>query len=471
MVRRSLLLKIGLSVSLVFFACVPITLMVGHHLKQQGRNESIRNFVTPQIVAIGQEVERILDGRPPSAEQLADLERDTRHHLRFVPWEAVTEYPEALKSQAVLVDVRPIREGSTHWLRLEAAGRPFGALELKPTRRQGPRARPLMPPDMPTMGRVEPPPFEFKAPPNGPPPRLPPPGPGLSEFAFLWLALLGLAIVPPLWLWVIRPLRGMVAVARRLGAGDLDTEVPVRRNDEFGELERAFESMRVELRRAIHQRERLLTDVSHEIRGPLTRMTLALPLLQQEGAPSTLTDLFSRELKAANDMLGDVLALARGKSPAALQLSGVDLAAIARDLIDERRIVAQQAELSLTANLLSAPMQGDERLLARAMGNLLDNALKYTEKGGSIVVSTGEEDGRVFFSVQDDGPGIADAHLPFIFEPFYRPDDSRSRETGGTGLGLSIVRGIAENHGGTATLDATLGRGTTATMSFPGLTA
>gem|GEM_PF-1904320 len=456
--RRSLVLKMGLSVSLVFFACVPITLMVGHHLKQQGRNESIRNFITPQIAAIGQEVERILDGRPPLPGQLADLERITHHHLRFVPWEAASTYPEALKTGALLVDDRPIREGTTHWIRLEAAGRPFGALEVKPTWLQGPRARSPILPAMPTLSK------------DGPP-RLPPPGPGLSEFALLWLSLLGLAIVPPLWFWVIRPLRAMVAVARRLGKGDLDTEISVRRSDEFGELERAFEGMRVELRRAIQQRERLLTDVSHEIRGPLTRMTLALPLLQQEGAPSAITELFSRELKAADEMLGDVLALARGKSPAALQLQQVDLAAIARKLLDERLIVAQQAELNVTASLLSAPMLGDERLLARAMGNLLDNALKYTEKGGSIIVSTREEDGRVCFSVRDDGPGIADAHLPFIFEPFYRPDDSRSRETGGTGLGLAIVRGIAENHGGTATLDAKLGRGTTATLFFVGLKA
>ncbi|MNR94720.1 Sensor protein CpxA [compost metagenome] len=472
MVKRSLVLKIGLSVSLVFFACVPITLMAGHHLKQQGRHESIRNFITPQLEAIGQEVTRSLNGQPPTLQQLEELGRAARHRIRFVPWEKSAGYPEALKAQAILVDVRPAREGPAHWVRLDFEGRPFGALELKPAWRTPPRQMPPGPPGMGPTFRDDPPPpgmgpifRDAPAPPG--PPYMPPPAPGLPEFALLWLALLGLAIVPPLWIWVIRPLKAMVAMARRLGSGDLDTQVPVRRSDEFGELERAFESMRVELRRAIQQRERLLTDVSHEIRGPLTRMTLALPLLQQQGASGAILELFERELKAANDMLGDVLALARGRSRAALNRVPVDLAEIARQVIDERRIVAQQHGLELSADLQPAPMVADERLIARAMGNLLDNALKYTGEGGRIHVSTQVSGARIVFTVTDNGPGIADEHLPSIFEPFYRPDDSRSRETGGTGLGLSIVRGIAENHGGTASLASTLGQGTRATISFP----
>ena len=98
--------------------------------------------------------------------------------------------------------------------------------------------------------------------------------------AWVWLLLLMLIIVPPIYLWVLRPLREMVEVAHRLGGGDLDTPVAVGRKDEFGELERAFEHMRAELKQAVEQRERLLTDVSHEIRAPLARMMIALPLLR-----------------------------------------------------------------------------------------------------------------------------------------------------------------------------------------------
>lgn len=469
MVRPSLVFKIGLSVSLVFFVCVPATLMAGHHLKQQGRQESIRNFIAPQLAAIANEVERDLNGQVPTERQLSELGRATRHRIRFVSWQQTAAYPAALKSQSPLVDVRPTREGATHWVRLDVEGRPFGALEVRPAWGGFPPPHPLRPPGFegppPRGDMLAPFPPGDRRPPG--PPRFPPPGPGLGEFALLWVALLGLAVVPPLWFWVIRPLKTMVGVARRLGSGDLETQIPLTRKDEFGELERAFESMRVELRRAIQQRERLLTDVSHEIRGPLTRMTLALPLLHQEGAAGAITELFERELKAANDMLGDVLALARGRSRAALSLVPVDLAAIARTVIDERRIVAEQRSIRLHEALHAAPLVGDERLLARAMGNLLDNALKYTQNGGQVAVSTETRDGQTLFRVEDDGPGIADEHLPLIFEPFYRPDDSRSRETGGTGLGLSIVRGIAENLGGEAELTSTLGRGTCAWLSFP----
>jgi signal transduction histidine kinase len=473
MVRRSLVFKIGLSVSLVFFACVPLTLWVGNQIKQQGRHESIRSVVTPQLEFIASEVERSLQGNTPTSSQLEELGRVTRHRIRFVPWTERTAYPSVLTKQSTWVDLRTPGTRPHHWVRIDFQGHPFGALEVSPL--WGGPDRRLPSGALPLPERWgDPTPGDRLAPPGPPgrqeppmPPRMPPPVPGVPEFTLLWLSLLGIAVVPPLWLWVIRPLKSMVGVARRLGSGDLETAVAVRRDDEFGELERAFEGMRLALRQALLQRERLLTDVSHEIRGPLTRMTLALPLLKQEGVPGAITDLFGRELEAVNAMLGDVLALARGRSRAALSLEPLDMVEVARGVIAERAIVVAHRGVTLVEELDAAPLLADEKLLARAMGNLLDNALKYTPSGGCVTVKTGLVGTDRLFRVDDDGPGIAPEHLPMIFEPFYRPDDSRSRETGGTGLGLSIVREIASTLGGTATIHSTLGQGTRAEMTFP----
>jgi two-component system sensor histidine kinase BaeS len=199
-------------------------------------------------------------------------------------------------------------------------------------------------------------------------------------------------------------------------------------------------------------------------------MNLALPLLRQQGMGGPILDLFAREIKAADELLERVLQLGRGQQAAALKSDPVDLAAIAARLAAERELVAGQHEITLARAGSPAPTLGDEQALGIAMANLVDNALKYTGAGGKVRIETAVEGNASVFRVVDDGPGIAAEHLGAIFDPFYRPDDSRSRETGGTGLGLSIVRNIARAHGGDATLTSQEGRGTTAEIRVPART-
>lgn len=441
MVIRSLVTKIYLYAIIAFFLTTPIFWMLAMALRDQGRHEGLRAMIGPQLQALEHEVERSLTSDTPDPETLANLGKLVRHDLRFVPWSKTGTYPAELGTELQILDPRPIEQQPRHWIRIDRHGHPVGALEVRPIMGRGPGG---------PFGGPKP----FGAP-------LVPP------LAWAWMLLFVLVVVPPLWFWVIRPLKAMVRVARRLGSGDLETPIAVDRKDEFGALEQAFEHMRVELRRVVQQRERLLTDVSHEIRGPLARMTLALPLLRQEGASGPITEIFERELKTADTLLGDVLALARGKAPTVPNLAPLDLAAIAGRLAADRALVVAQKDQTLTTDLTAAPVMGDDALLARAMGNLLDNALKYTPSGGHISLETSVENGMSLYTVTDDGPGIATGHLPQIFEPFYRPDDSRSRETGGTGLGLAIVRGIADNLGGSVEIQSRPGQGTRAVLRFP----
>ncbi|MFN3431183.1 MAG: sensor histidine kinase [Candidatus Sericytochromatia bacterium] len=431
MVRRSLVLKIFLYGLAVLAVSLPMSFMIGQSFRDMGRREGIRHFMQPQLTYLEREVERSLTSDRPDPARLAELGRALRQDIRFVPWREAGGYPSELVDEPVLVDERPPDQAPQHWVRIDRAGKPVGALALSPNFGRGPR-----------------------------------PGPPIPHLAWIWVLILVLLIVPPIWFWVLRPLKHMAGVARRLGSGDLETPVAVRHHDEFGELERAFEGMRIELRRVLQQKERLLTDVSHEVRGPLARMTLALPLLRQDGASGPIMDTFARELKSADTMLADVLALSRGRSTVPV-MAPVDVAAVAHALLSERFLVLDQQGQRLEARLQPAAIVGDERLVARAMGNLLDNAIKYTPASGHIRVITETVGDMAIFRVEDDGPGIAGAHMPLLFEPFYRPDDSRSRETGGTGLGLAIVRSIMDGHGGTVELQSVEGQGTRAELRWP----
>jgi signal transduction histidine kinase len=432
MVRHSLVAKSLLYAAVVVGLSVPGAMWVGHLLIEQGRNADVRGYVGPMLEGAAHEFERTSGTLGPTSAQLADMSALTHHEMHFIPWSSTNSYPPELAKQRVIIDDRPLDQKPHHWVRIERGGAPVGALEVEPW--SGRRLHPRVP---------------------GPP------------LFWGWICLLLVCLVPPLWIWVVRPLRIMTAVAQRLGAGDLETPVAITRRDEFGELEAAFEHMRVDLRGAMELKERLLTDVSHEIRGPLSRMTLALPLIRQQSAPNPILELFARELKAADELLEQVLELSRGRRQASLPREALDLAEIARKVVHDRSIVTEQKAFTLQTDWTPAPVLGNSRMLEIAMGNLLDNALKYTPVGGHLWVETRIDGAWVSFTVRDDGAGIAAMHLPQIFDPFYRPDDSRSRETGGSGLGLSIVRSIAEAHQGSALLHSIEGTGTTAEMRLP----
>ncbi|MDB5100456.1 MAG: two-component sensor histidine kinase [Cyanobacteria bacterium RYN_339] len=423
LVSRSLVAKVYLYAAAVLVVMLAGSILVARVLLDTGRLDSVRQFGRDNALFIAREVER----SGTDARRLEELSKGLHATLRFVPWKQTGNYPALLASDKLVYEPGPLPGPSWHryWVRLDRGNETLGALlvDFEPPRPFRPAGHLLVP--------------------------------------LAWMLLLALLIVPPLWFWVLRPLRGLVAIAHRLGAGDLATPVAVTRSDELADLEHAFESLRQRVLQMLRQKEQLLADISHELRGPLSRMAVAVPLLQTPPEDAPTVARLEREIQAMDGLIGELLTLARAQSqPTHVPL---DLAGLARELVDARELTARQAGLTLEAALAAAPLQGDPRLLARAMGNMLDNALKYTPTGGHVRVETAPG----CFRVLDDGPGVAPADLPHLFEPFYRPDTSRSRETGGVGLGLAIARAIAEGHGGTATL-ASGPAGTVAELRLPG---
>jgi two-component system phosphate regulon sensor histidine kinase PhoR len=222
-------------------------------------------------------------------------------------------------------------------------------------------------------------------------------------------------------------------------------------------------------------RREFVANVSHELRTPLSIFRGYLETLlddpqQPPGELLRILEIMERHSDRLNALVEDVLSLARLESPGAeLDLSEVDLAELLQSTMRdwEKRFEARQLKSHLDVPGSLPLLQADENRLQEVIYNLLDNAVKYSQPGGTISLRAAVAGNRVRISVTDQGIGIREADLPRIFERFYRADKGRSRELGGTGLGLSIVKHIVQLHGGAVEAESEPGKSTTIGVLLP----
>lgn len=264
---------------------------------------------------------------------------------------------------------------------------------------------------------------------------------GLMAFILLVLAMSFISVR-----LLLRPLRRLMTGVAAVAAGDLNHKVETGSGDEFDRVSSAFNDMTARVRDMIRSKEQLLLDVSHELRSPLTRMKLALEMLP-EGAGRDQLGSDIRELEA---MVSELLETARLESPnGSLERLPFELAPWLDELITRYRATGARVELAGEAPRVT--IEGDPVRLRRALANVVDNAIKHSpESSAPVRIEARLADDRVEIDVRDHGPGIPESERERIFEPFYRTDRSRVRETGGYGLGLSLVRKILRAHGGEA---------------------
>jgi len=230
-----------------------------------------------------------------------------------------------------------------------------------------------------------------------------------------------------------------------------------------------------QLRQIEEMRRDFVANVSHELRTPLSIFRGYLETLlddpqQPPGELLRILEIMERHSDRLNALVEDVLSLARLESPGMeLNLAEVNLAellhAIMRDW--EKQFAAKQLKSHLNFPGDLPHLQADESRLQEVIYNLLDNAVKYSQPGGTVSLRAEVVADRVRISVADQGVGIREADLPRIFERFYRADKARSRELGGTGLGLSIVKHIVQLHGGAVEAESEPGKGTTISVLLP----
>jgi signal transduction histidine kinase len=263
--------------------------------------------------------------------------------------------------------------------------------------------------------------------------------------------------------YLLRPVRDLSAAVERLREGDLNVEMQTRRTDELGQLMTSFSEMASAVRERIRARDQLLVDVSHEIRSPLTRMKVALAMMPDgAGKASVLEDIEETEA-----MIKVLLETERLDSPhGGLSTSSADVTELVKECVEQRGGDPPGVEVE-GGDRPHLAIVDSERIRV-VVGNLLANALRHSDPGGPPVrVQIGERDGTVSVAVRDQGVGIGEEDLPRIFEPFYRVDRSRSKDTGGYGIGLSLSKRIVEAHGGTITVESRLGKGTSVNVSLP----
>jgi two-component system sensor histidine kinase SenX3 len=227
-----------------------------------------------------------------------------------------------------------------------------------------------------------------------------------------------------------------------------------------------------ELRRLEAVRRDFVANVSHELRTPVGAMGVLAETLSEEADPEVMRRLASRitnEAERAGRLIDGLLDLSRIEAGGAVERADLDVDAVVAAALERVESLAQQ----LGVDLVSRPgpagthIWGDERQLVSAVVNLLENAVKYSDRGSPVVVETSAAGGSVDVVVRDQGIGIPAKDLERIFERFYRVDRARSRDTGGTGLGLSIVRHVATNHGGEVLVESQEGLGSTFTLRLP----
>lgn len=255
---------------------------------------------------------------------------------------------------------------------------------------------------------------------------------------------------------ITRPLGGLKSATRNFSAGNLGARAPAGltgRNDAFGELAREFDQMSARIEKLVGEHRRLLRDVSHELRSPLSRMQVAATLLEDNRADDSDSDSHAQlariqsEILRLDAMIAQLLSLTRLHAGAVeIELAEVDL----KHLLEE---VAQDAAYEFSQRRAHVEVRGDEARikadadkLRSAFENVIRNGLRYTRSPLRVHVQIAR--GTANIVVADDGPGVPDQDLQNIFEPFYRPDQSRSEATGNTGIGLAIAKGIVEIHGG-----------------------
>ena len=292
---------------------------------------------------------------------------------------------------------------------------------------------------------------------------------------------------------VTTPLRSLTAAARRLTSGQRHEPLHIPPATELAELAQAFNSMAAELERQEQLRRQLVADIAHELRTPLSVLRMQIESLEDgidQPTPATLASL-GEEVGLLNRLVDDLRLLSLADAgQLSLSIDTLDAGAAAERALTAAAPRARQQQIELRAELPAEPLAvaGDAQRLAQILGNLLENALRYTPAGGSVVVRVRSEtkderrktnDERadpplvfhpssfVVFEVSDTGRGIPATELPHIFERFYRADKARARDTGGSGLGLAIVQRLAEMQGGQVWASSAAGQGATFFVALP----
>lgn len=260
--------------------------------------------------------------------------------------------------------------------------------------------------------------------------------------------------------YMTKPVVRLRAATQQLAAGDLTARAgdpKSRRHDEIAGLIRDFDTMASRLETLVNAQSRLLNDISHELRSPLARLNVALGLARQRSGPESASMLERIELEASrlNELIGRLLTLARLEDgEQRVPATPVALDEVVLNVTEDAEFEAQARHCHVRSNILASDwaVRGQASLLHSAIENVVRNAIRYTREGTTVEIHLERKESasgaEAVLSVTDCGSGVPPDSLEKLFQPFYRLEDDRGRQTGGVGLGLAITERAVRFHGG-----------------------
>lgn len=270
------------------------------------------------------------------------------------------------------------------------------------------------------------------------------------------------------------PIESLTESVKKITMGNYHTKVEVKGNDEISELGNAFNSMTAKLFQVDDRRKKFVSNVSHELRTPMTSLKIVSDtLLAQdhwdEGVYREFMQDINSEVDRLNNIIDSLLYLVRiEKDEIELDYSVTYVNYLIEKVIKTIRPIAHKKHIETTfISNSKIQINLDQEKMQQCLLNIIGNAVKYTPENGMVNVSLTDRRDTIAISISDNGYGIPEKDIPFIFDRFYRVDEARARKTGGTGLGLSIAQQIVQLHQGSIEVSSNMNQGTTVTIVLP----
>jgi two-component system sensor histidine kinase BaeS len=269
-----------------------------------------------------------------------------------------------------------------------------------------------------------------------------------------------------------RPIRELTQATHAVSEGNLSQQVPIRSNDELGELGKAFNKMSTELLRSVNARKQMTADIAHELRTPLSLILGHAEAVHDGVLPPTREnfEIIREEATRLEHLVDDLRILSLADAgELTINPQTIEPQRLLQEVASLYQYQTQRKNISLDLDVASplSTIEVDPGRMTQVLTNILDNALHHTPQGGRIILSANELNDQVELAIQDSGPGLKAEDLDRIFERFYRTDSSRQREDGGSGLGLAIARSIVQAHGGQLSAESEAGKGLKVIISLP----
>ena len=297
-----------------------------------------------------------------------------------------------------------------------------------------------------------------------------------EKMSFYGLMIIGVLLLCSILFVVVlmKPFGRLQEMLNKVADGNLDESISENTYKETWNISQAVQSTITKLRTVDQSREEFVSNVSHELKTPITSIrVLADSLMSMEEVPVELyrefmTDI-SDEIDRESKIIDDLLSLVKmDKAAAELNIAQVDINALVQQILKRLRPIAKKRNVELIyESIREVTADVDEVKLSLAINNLVENAVKYNIENGWVRVTLDADHKFFYIKVADSGIGIPEEYQEHIFERFYRVDKARSRETGGTGLGLSITRNVILMHHGAIRLSSKEGEGSTFTVRIP----